>query len=80
MISTNRIRHKDVRYEVIYKEGNANQADHLSRYAVLLEKITEYQQTEIAKMNKLLFLLHTTPITNIIGIKTFIKKPNLAIV
>ena len=65
----NRIRHKDVRYEVIYKKGNANQADHLSRHAVLLETLTEYQQTEIAKMNKLLFLLHTTPITNTIGIK-----------
>ena len=63
-----------MRYEVIYKKDNANQADHLSRHAVLLETLTEHQQTETAKMNKLLFLLHTTPITNTIDIKKIYQE------
>ena len=75
-IRTDRIklRHQDVRYEVVYQKGKANQADYLSRHAIPLENLTAEIQSEAEEMNKLLFLLHTTPITDTIGIRKICEE------
>ena len=49
------------------KKGKTNPALYLSRHAIPLETLTAYQLAEIAELNKLLFSLHITPITNTIG-------------
>ena len=64
-----KLRHQDVDFEVIYQKGKINQADYLSRHALSLEKLPAEQQSEAEEMNKLLFLLHSTPVIDCIGIK-----------
>ena len=63
-IRTERIkmRHQDVRYQVVYQKGSQNRTDYISRHAKPLTKLPLNEQTEATDLNNLLYTLHTTPI------------------
>ena len=54
-IRTDRIklRHQDVRYNVVYQEGKPNEVDFTSRRAKPLQKLTRNEKEEAEKLNKL---------------------------
>ena len=68
-----KLRHQDIRFKVSYQPGKKNQADFLSRHAKPLEKLPLEEQTETSDLNNLLYLLHTTPIMDHIGIARIAK-------
>ena len=56
-----KLRHQDVRYEVVYQEGKLNQVYFTSRRAKPLQELTSKEREE-AVFNNLLYLIHTTPV------------------
>ena len=63
-----KMRHQDVRFEVIFQEGKLNQTDFVSRRGKPLQTIPKHEQEELNDLNNLLYMLHTTPITDKIDI------------
>ena len=63
-IRTERIkmRHQDVRYQVVYQKGSQNRTDYISRHAKPLTKLPLNEKTEATELNNLLYSLHTKPI------------------
>ena len=57
-----------VRFTVTYQRGKINQSDYLSRHAKPIEKLTREEQQEADDLNNLLYMLHTTPIIDCMGI------------
>ena len=53
-----------------YQRGKINQSDYLSRHAKPIEKLTREEQQEADDLNNLLYMLHTTPIIDCMGIGT----------
>ena len=51
-----------------YQKGSANQADYLSRHAKPFSDISAEEQANANEVNKLLYMLHTTPIMDHIGL------------
>ncbi len=62
--------HQDVPYRVEYKRGSANLSDYLSRHATPLHMLSTDEQHEPDELNNLLYMLHTTPIMDNIGLAT----------
>ena len=75
-IRTDRIklRHQDISYKVIWKEGKSNQADYLSRHAVPLSKIPKEWQEECTELEKTVWFLQFSPYTEAISMDKIIKK------
>ncbi|CAB3989036.1 Hypothetical predicted protein [Paramuricea clavata] len=67
-IDRTKLPHQDVRYEVVYQEGKLNQVDFTSRKAKPLQMMTNEEREEAEELNNLLYMLHTTPIMDSIGI------------
>ena len=65
-----KLRHQDIRFTVTYQRGKINQSDYLSRHAKPIEKLTREEQQEADDLNNLLYMLHTTPIIDCMGIGT----------
>ena len=65
-----KLRHQDIRFHVTYQKGKINQADYLSRHGKPIEKLSTDQQHEAEDLNNLLYMLHTTPVTDHIGLAT----------
>ncbi|CAB4037289.1 Hypothetical predicted protein [Paramuricea clavata] len=63
-----KLRHEDIRFTVIYQCGKVNQSDYLSRHAKPIKKLPREEQTEADDLNNLLYLLHTTPAIDCVGI------------
>ena len=63
-----KLRHQDIRYEVVYQQGKLNQSDYLSRHAKPIEKMSSAIQDEANDLTNLLYTLHATPIMDHIGI------------
>ena len=63
-----KLRHQDIRFEVEYQRGKINQADYLSRHAMPIKTLHKDIQEEAEDLNNLLYMLHTTPITDHIGL------------
>lgn len=71
-----KLRHQDTRFTVYYQPGKKNQADFFSRHAKPLSKHPFDIQKEADDLNNLLYLLHTTPIIDHIGIAAIAKSTN----
>ena len=65
-----KMRHQEVRFEVVFREGKLNQTDFISRRGKPLRSIPKEEQEELNDLNNLLYMLHTTPITDKIDIGT----------
>ena len=65
-----KMRHQDVRYEVIFQKGKLNQTDFVSRRGKPIEKISKEEQDKSNDVNNLLYMLHVTPIMDRINIGT----------
>ena len=65
-----KLRHQDIRFTVTYQRGKINQSDYLSRHAKPIEKLTREERQEADDLNNLLYMLHTTPIIDCMGIGT----------
>ena len=65
-----KLRHQDIRFTVAYQRGKINQSDYLSRHAKPIEKLTREERQEADDLNNLLYMLHTTPIIDCMGIGT----------
>ena len=52
----------------MYQEGKLNQVDFTSRRAKPLQELTSNEREEVEELNNLLYLLHTTPVMDSIGI------------
>ena len=65
-----KLRHQDIRFHVTYQKGKINQADYLSRHGKPIEKLSMDEQNEAEDLNNLLYMLHTTPVTDHIGLAT----------
>ena len=69
-----KMRHQDIHFTVQYQKGKLNQADFVSRRAKPLNKIPLNEQNEVNDLNKLLFVLHTTPIIGHIGMDRIVTE------
>jgi hypothetical protein len=65
-----KLRHQDIRFTVTYQRGKINQSDYLSRHEKPIEKLTREERQEADDLNNLLYMLHTTPIIDCMGIGT----------
>ena len=63
-----KLRHQDIRYRVSFQPGHINQSDFMSRNATPLSNLPNEQQNEPDELNNLLYTLHTTPLTDHIGL------------
>lgn len=68
-----KLRHQDVQFKVTYQEGKRNPADYLSRRARPFEGLPKEEQSEVDDLNNLLYILHTTPIIDHIGLAEIAK-------
>ena len=55
---------------VTYQCGKINQSDYLSRHVKPIEQLPHVEQQEPDDLNNLLYMLHTTPIIDCMGIGT----------
>ena len=71
-IRTDRIkmRYQDIRLKVQYQKGIKNQTDFLSRNAKPLSQLSNEEENEADDINNILYMLHSTPIINHIGLST----------
>lgn len=65
-----KMRHQDIRYEVVFQQGKLNQTDFISRRGKPLERIPRDEQDEVNDVNNLLYMLHVTPVLDKINIGT----------
>ena len=63
-----KLRHQDICMNVIYQKGKINQSDYISRHATPIEKLPKEEYEEAEDLNNLLYMIHTTPIIDQIGI------------
>ena len=69
-----KLRHQDIRFQVQYQRGKENHIDFISRRAKPRAKIPKDEQVEAEDLNNLLYILHTTPIMDNIGLATIAKQ------
>ena len=62
-----------LRFTVTYQRGKINQSVYLSRHAKPIEKLTREEQQEAVDLNNLLYILHTIPIMDYMGIGTIVQ-------
>ena len=65
-----KLRHQDIRYTVNYRKGKLNLTDYISRHAKPMSQLSTEEKAEAKELDSLLYLLHSTPVTNAIGLKT----------
>jgi hypothetical protein len=58
----------------VYQEGKLNKVDFTSRRAKPLQELTSQEREEAEELNNLLYLLHTTPVIDSIGIGNIAKQ------
>ena len=68
------MRHQDIQFVVVYQKGKLNQIDFMSRRAKPISLIPREEQQEAADVNNLLYMLHTTPIMDHIGLTNIAKS------
>ena len=69
-----KLKHQDIPYTVEYRKGKLNQSDYLTRHAKPLETLCREEKEEPNELNNLLYTLHTTPVTDHIGISTIASE------
>ena len=68
--------HQDIPYRVEYQKGTSNMSDYLSRHATPLNMLSAEEQLEPDELNNLLYMLHTTPVMDSIGLATIAQHTN----
>ena len=71
-----KVNHQDIPYNLHYQKGRQNQSDFLSRYAKQLNLLSPSQQYEAEEQNNLLYMLHSTPVIDRIGLSTIALATN----
>ena len=69
----NKLQHQDINYSVEYQHGKKNQSDYPLRHGKPFCDLTEEEQNEADELHNLLYLLHTTPVTDHLGISLIAK-------
>ena len=67
-------RNQDLNYKVDYIPGKTNETDYISRHAKPFKLLTTTEQKEADEINQHLFMIHTTPITDRIGLDKIAKE------
>ena len=67
-------RNQDINYKVTYEKGKFNETDYISRHAKPFNLLTPAEKDEADEINAHLFMIHTTPITDRIGLNTIAKQ------
>ena len=67
-------RNQDIRFKVVYQRGKNNQSDFISRRAAPISERSNEEQHNSQSINNLLYMLHTTPIMDRIGLKTIAEE------
>ena len=62
-----------ISYRVFYQKGKQNRTDYLSKNAKHISKLSHAEQTEAEDLQKLLYILHTTPIMDHITLAAIAK-------
>ena len=77
-IRTDRIkmRHQDIRYHVVWRDGKSNPADYLSRHAVPRRHTPRAELEEANELEKTIWFLNYSPYTEAISIGKIIKESN----
>ena len=65
-----KLHHQDIPYKVLHCKGSRNAADYLSRHAKPFNSLTEEEKAESEELTSLLYMLHTTPVTDHITLAT----------
>ena len=75
-IRTDRIklRHQDIRYEVVWRKGSDNPSDYLSRHATPLKNLPTAVQNESNELEKTIWYLHFGPYVEAISMEKIICK------
>ena len=71
-----KVNHQDIPYKLLYQEGRCNQSDFLSRNAKDISLLSISEQNEAEEQNNLLYMLHSTPIMDRIGISSIALETN----
>ena len=69
-----KLRNQDINFTVQYQKGSSNQADYLSRHPKPYANTTAEEQANSNEVNNLLYMLHTTPVMDHIGIATIAQE------
>ena len=71
-IGTDRVkmRHQGIRFKVQYQEEIKNQTDFMSKDAKPLSQLSKDEKNEADDINNILYILHTLPIIDHIGLST----------
>ena len=68
-----KLRHQDISFNVEYRKGKVNPTDYLSRRGKPFNEIPKEQQKEADDIRNILYMLHTTPVIDTLGLATKMK-------
>ena len=68
-----KLRHQDIRYKVIWRDGKLNPADYLSRHATPVSKTPRDIQKESEELEKLVWLVNFGPYTEAVSMSKIIQ-------
>ena len=68
-----KLRHQDIRYRVVWRDGKHNPADYLSRHATPLRQTTEHIRKESGELEKLVWFVNYGPYTEAVSMDKIIK-------
>ena len=71
-----KLRHQDIVFSVEYQKGQINPTDCLSRRGKPLAEIPIEQQKEVDDIKNILYMLHTTPIIDNLGLTRIARETN----
>ena len=69
-----KLRHQDVNYNVVYRKGQDNWADYLSRHAMKIEEIPSDWVEETQELEKTVWFLNFSPYSEAVSIPKIIKE------
>ena len=61
-------RNQDINYQLVYQKGIINETDYISRNAKPFKLLSQKEKKEADEINSLLYMIHTTPITDRMGL------------
>ena len=67
-------RNQDIDYQLKYQPGKMNEADFVSRNAKPFKLLSNDEKKEADEINNFLFMIHTTPITDRIGLSLIAQE------
>ena len=71
-----KLRHQDIRYNLLWQKGASNPADFMSRHGTPFAKLSKKLQKETTEFEKTVWFLQFSPYTEAISIEKIIKETN----